>query len=132
MRCPLAPSALAARPPANGSRRVLAGSPIRVGQQAQQAVALPAEQPPASIPASLLEGTSMRQRLRPVRRDGRFGGQSDSPWSRPPVTTGRAPCLRRIIPCLPEIDGQANSRALSQSPKRGSELRAVDVEQQPP
>jgi hypothetical protein len=57
MRCPLASSVLAARSPANGSRRVLAGSPIRVGQQAQQAVALPAEQPPASIPASLLEGT---------------------------------------------------------------------------
>ena len=34
----------------------------------------------------------------------------------PRPTAGRAPCLRRILPCLPEIDGQANSRALSQSP----------------
>ena len=48
---------------ANGSRRVLAGGPIRVGQQAQRAVALPAEQPPASIPSSLLEGTNLGSEL---------------------------------------------------------------------
>jgi hypothetical protein len=43
---------------ANDSRRVLAGGSIRVGRQAQRALALPTEQPPASIPSWLLEWTS--------------------------------------------------------------------------
>ncbi len=42
----------------SGGRRVLAGGSLLVGQQAQRAVALPAEQPPASIPSSPLEWTS--------------------------------------------------------------------------
>src|SRR5450755_639089 len=43
---------------ASSSRRVLAVGPVRGDQQADRAVALVAEQPPASIPFSLLEGTT--------------------------------------------------------------------------
>jgi hypothetical protein len=43
---------------ANGGRRVLAGGPIRGDQQAHRAVALMAEQPPASWTSPMLEATS--------------------------------------------------------------------------
>jgi hypothetical protein len=116
----------------NVGRRLLPPIPASGASAEIGSCALACLRSSPAAPSRSPQGTSCGTVSAPAATRRSLRRQSDSPWSRPAATAGRAPCLRTIFPCLPEIDGPANSRALSQSPKRGSDTRLAVPEQSRP